>query len=121
MDVSSFSDIAFLLIIFFILVTTLQQLMGLTTDFPSGEKSDQKADEARTVHLAPDRLAFNDDVVTMDELRSRLRELDLPNAEEGKRIIQLDASGGVPYQTYFEVMTVISAAGGLIGIVQEED
>ncbi len=41
--VASFSDIAFLLIIFFILATTLAKTRGFITELPSGEKSEKQA------------------------------------------------------------------------------
>jgi len=37
--VGSFSDIAFLLIIYFLVATSLVKLKGITADLPSGEKA----------------------------------------------------------------------------------
>ncbi len=39
--VGSFSDIAFLLIIYFLLATTLVKVKSITADMPSGEKQSQ--------------------------------------------------------------------------------
>ena len=43
--VSAFSDIAFLLIIFFILATTLVQVSGVITEIPSGEQAQTQQEE----------------------------------------------------------------------------
>ena len=40
--VGSFSDIAFLLIIYFLVATSLVKLKGITADLPSGEKATEE-------------------------------------------------------------------------------
>ena len=61
MSISSFSDIAFLLIIFFILATTLVQVSGVINEIPSGEQSQSDQDlESPTVQLEHGRVLFND-------------------------------------------------------------
>jgi len=117
--VNSFSDIAFLLIIFFIVATTITRLTGIVTDMPAGEKS-EKVDKTPTIQLHDDEIRYNQDVVTMLALRKRLDGLELREKEGDDKVILLEATGDVKYQTYFETMSTISAAGGMIAIVREE-
>jgi biopolymer transport protein ExbD len=119
--VSAFSDIAFLLIIFFILATTLVQVSGVVTEIPSGEQSqDQQEAETPTVALKGDRVFLGEKRVNMKQLRRRLAEMKLHEKTGDDKVVLLEASGEVKYQNYFDVMASISAAGGVTAILQEE-
>jgi biopolymer transport protein ExbD len=119
--VSSFSDIAFLLIIFFILATTLAQLSGVVTDIPAGQKAEAEVQTTANVELHNDVIRFNEQVVDIRGLRRELGMLNL-HAKSGKdKVVLLEAVGKVNYQTYFDVMASISSAGGVTAIVREDD
>jgi len=120
----SLSDIAFLLIIFFILATSIQKIAGFRTDLPSGSRDQQtqKADDKTpTVGLKGDRIQFNEEDVSIDELRAKLAALRLKERSEERRVVLLDASAETGYQTYYSVMAAITAADGVIGIMTEDD
>lgn len=122
MSISSFSDIAFLLIIFFILATTLVQVTGVINEIPAGEQSESEKDlESPTIQLDNGKIMFNEKQIDMRELRKQLAELKLPEKTENERVVLLEASGNVTYQSYFDVMASISAAGGVTAILQEEE
>ena len=119
----SFSDIAFLLIIFFILVTTLDKKPGFTSEPPSGEKTEsEKKEKTHTITIRDDRIYWNDSQVSVDKLQSQLDSLDLEKKkDEEDKLVMLEAVGAVKYGTYFKVMAAISDASGVPVIVQEED
>ena len=120
-SVSAFSDIAFLLIIFFILATTLVHVTGMVTEIPSGQKSEDKEEKkTATVEIQGDRVLFNEEHVDMKELRRRLASLKLHEKPADDKVVLLEAGGQVTYQAYFDVMASISAAGGVTAILQEE-
>ncbi|NLE67728.1 MAG: biopolymer transporter ExbD [Lentisphaerae bacterium] len=117
---ASFSDVAFLLNIFFILTATLVQPTGFHADIPAGEQGQAQEQKMPTVALSADgKIIYNDSPVSMKQLRAMLREADLPNKLPDSRTVLLTASGNVPYQDYFETMSVISSAGGLVAIMRE--
>jgi len=119
--VSSFSDIAFLLIIFFILATTLQQITGVNTEVPSGEKAESETETTPTVQLLNDQILFNEENVGMSGLGKKLAALNLAKKQkEDEKVVLLEAIGAVDYQRYFRTMASISAAGGVIAIVRED-
>jgi len=119
--VSAFSDIAFLLIIFFILATTLVQVSGVITEIPSGEQAQtEQEEETPTVRLQGDRVLLGEKRVDMKELRRRLANMKLHEKAGDAKVVLLEASGNVTYQNYFDVMASISAAGGVTAILQEE-
>lgn len=125
MSFDSLSDIAFLLIIFFILATSIQKIAGFRTDLPSGQRSQQQVqksdDKTPTAGLKGGSILFNEQVVTLDEFRRKLAALRLAERSEDRRVVLLDAAPDTPYQAYYEVMAAITAAHGVIGILTEEE
>ncbi|MEE2706156.1 MAG: biopolymer transporter ExbD [Planctomycetota bacterium] len=119
---SAFADIAFLLIIFFILTATLNKTKGITTDIPAGEQSDQEAETTPTIQLVADKVLFDDKNVNWQELEKQLTEMRLPEREnEQDRIVLIEAKEGVYYQNYYQAMVLVSKAGGVVSIVKDDD
>lgn len=122
LPLDSFSDIAFLLIIFFILTTQIQKVSGFRTELPAGEKNQaQTSEKTPTVGISGSRITFNEQSASMEQLVSELKALNLKAKEPAARVVLLDASDDVDYQCYFEVMAVITASDGVIGILKEVD
>lgn len=123
-NVGAFSDIAFLLIIFFILTTTLVRPVGRTMDIPSGtgEPSDNEQKQL-TVTLSRDDIRMGDgsEPVTMDEFRRRLSVAALPARPEDQRTVLLECREDVPFDRYFKIVTAISRAGGILALLDETD
>jgi biopolymer transport protein ExbD len=118
--VASFSDLAFLLIIFFIVATTLQKTTGITANVPSGEKSEQQAKKTTIVNINDRTILINDKAVTVDELRAELKGMQFDTKEGDDKIVLLETKGNVVYQDYFEVISTISTAGGVVALVKED-
>lgn len=117
----SISDIAFLLIIFFILTTSIQRLTGFRTELPSGERAAvQQAEKTPTVAVHDGTVALDGESVSLDQLRLKLEALQLHDKTNEAKVVILESAGAVNYQQYFEVMAAISAAGGVVGVIQEE-
>jgi biopolymer transport protein ExbD len=117
----SFSDIAFLLIIYFLVATTLVKVKSITADLPAGEKSTQaQSDKTPIINLRGAEVFFNDKRMEMPELNERLAALDLPNKDGEKRVIMLESAKGTPYENYFQALAAISANGGVVAIVEDE-
>jgi biopolymer transport protein ExbD len=118
----SFSDIAFLLIIYFLLATTLMKVKTITADLPAGEKATQAQSEKTPIlNLRGAELFFNDKRVNLDELHARLAALDLAAQPDDKRIIMLETARGTPYENYFQALAAISANGGVVALVEAEE
>lgn len=117
----SFSDIAFLLIVYFLVATTLVKVKSITADLPAGEKSTQtQSEKTPIINLRGAEVYFNDKRVEMVELNQRLAALDLPNQNGEKRVIMLESAKGTPYENYFQALAAISSNGGVVAIVEDE-
>jgi len=118
---NSFSDIAFLLIIYFLVATTLVKVKTITAEMPAGEKNAQsQSDKTPTINLRAGEIHFNDKKVDIEELNNKLAELDLAAKDPSKRVILLESVQGTPYQDYFQALATISAHGGVVALVEEE-
>lgn len=117
----SLSDVAFLLIIFFILTTSMQRLSGVTSELPSAQHTEQvkTTDKTPSIKLRDGALSLDDQAVTPEELRSRLAALNFASRAEAERVVVFEATGHVNYQQYYEVMAAVSSAGGILGIMSE--
>ena len=119
--VSSFSDIAFLLIIFFILTTTMTKEKGFTTDFPSGQVTQKSAAKNPSVVLTGSDIRLNDQVVSLEQLGEKLVALKLgEKPKEDDRLVVLEAHGSVSYQRYYGIMAVIAQSGGVVAVTKED-
>ena len=117
----SFSDIAFLLIIYFLVATSLIKVNSITADLPSGEKSTQaQPEKTPIVNLRGAEVFFNDKKTTIKELNERLAALELAKQEGEKRVIMLESAQGTPYENYFQALAAISANDGVVAIVENE-
>jgi biopolymer transport protein ExbD len=119
-DVTSFSDIAFLLIIFFVLTTTFVKTMGLAVVIPSSTQDPAKKSEGEypTLVLTAETMQFQDKEISMDQLREKLADMKLPEKKEEQRFIVLESAPEVSYDRYFEVVTAISKLGGILAIAE---
>ncbi len=126
-DLTSFSDIANLLIIFFILTTTLARPWGRQVDMPSAstppEQKKQQSDTP-TINLMRDKitLAEGDESskeITMNELRRYLWKKNFPAMDEKHKTVSVETASDVPYERYYQVVTAIAAAGGVVAILTD--
>ena len=117
----SLIDISFLLVIFFILTTTFQKGTGFVTDIPGGEKGQQvQQQKTPTIGLRTHKIMFNDDTVTLPELRKKLAALRLDQQTGEGKVVLLEASENISYQDYFEIMAMVTASGGAVAIVRDK-
>ncbi len=117
----SFSDIAFLLIIFFLVATTLVRVQSITADMPSGDKAEQsQSEKTPIVNLRGGQIFYNDSPVTLEALEEKLLALDLPARQPEKRVIMLESAAGTPYESYFHALAAISSSGGVVALVDGE-
>ena len=126
LDLTSFSDIANLLIIFFILTTSMVRPFGRPMDMPASQKPQdrQEKGETPTINVLSDRILYSEKEgqereLTMDELRAELLRKDFPSQDEKHRVVVLETAVDLKYERYFQVATAVAAAGGVVALVTE--
>ena len=123
-DMTAFADMAFLLIIFFILTTTFIKPFGQELDIPSGTSDPAVKDQKQlTLCLKEREILYGEkaDKIDMDTLRVRLAKEKLPERESDQRMVIVECAKNVPYEHYFQVVMAISDAGGVLALIEEEE
>ena len=119
-DVGSFSDIAFLLIIFFILTTTFTKIAGNKIEIPSGSSEASEVEQKQiAVTLSAESILYGEDAknISIDELRVALAKEKFETKEPDDRMVILEADGEVLYERYFQVVMAISDADGVLTLI----
>jgi biopolymer transport protein ExbD len=122
-NVSSFSDVAFLLIIFFILTTTFKVIGGQELNIPSGEDGDSKDQKQLTISLTGKDIFYGEDSkssLTLRQLRVQLADEELSTKKEEQRMVVLESDENVVYQRYYNVMLAIRDADGIVALIERE-
>ena len=121
-DLGAFSDIAFLLIIFFILATTFVKIAGDKIEIPSGTTDASKKQQQISVSLKGDGIYYgeNGQSVSLDELRNLLKEQNFKEKDESNRMVVLEAQKDVKYDNYYKVVMVINESDGVLALVEKE-
>lgn len=133
LDVGPFSDVSFLLIIFFILTTQIISMSGMVLSLPAGAPSSevQEMDDKQiTITLTnemvtlcfPSGTEHQIDPKNLTELKSFLLSENLKdkNKTTTDRLVVLQSASDVKYDLYYKVVMVIESCGGLLALVEEE-
>ena len=121
-DLGAFSDIAFLLIIFFILTTTFVKIAGDNIEIPSGTTDSAKKQKQISVALKGDSIYYGDKAksVTLDELRQILKDQNFKEKDPDKRMVVLETEKNVVYDQYYKVVMVINESDGVLALVEKD-
>jgi biopolymer transport protein ExbD len=117
-DLNSLVDIAFLLILFFMLATTFLKPAGEKIQIPAGGQSSSQS-KSLTVLLSTTGIRYGDtkSAISLEELRARLLEEKLGDKEPAQRLVILESARDVPYEDYFSVVMTITQAGGVLALI----
>jgi biopolymer transport protein ExbD len=117
-DLNSLVDIAFLLILFFLLATTFLKLAGEKVQIPAGGQSSAQS-KSVTVLLSTTGVRYCEDKtpMTVDDLRARLLAEKLGEKEPSQRLVILECARDVPYADYYRVVMTITQAGGVLALI----
>ena len=108
---SSMADIAFLLIVFFLVTTTMNQDKGIGMQLPpAGEsKKIRKKNICNVWVNESGQILINlEDQIALDQLRANIEQRLVANE---KLIVSLKASEETPYESFINVLDQIKLAG----------
>lgn len=129
-ETGSMSDISFLLIIFFILTTTLSKPTGRAVDIPSASPPEQQVqkddDQTPSVNVFADKITYvvgskgEAGEITLPELKGELLKQSFPTKPEKERMVIVEVADDVSWDRYFKVVTLIAQTGGVVALVEGE-
>lgn len=117
LNTTSTADISFILLVFFLVMTSMDVDKGLTRTLPpldDGSKTEAvevAKDNALTVSLGADnRLTVDGKPMGVDRLRARVMAFVRGTADRNRHMILLDVDRKASYDAYFNVQNEIVAA-----------
>ncbi len=115
LNTTSTADISFMLLVFFLVTTSMYEAKGLTRQLPPKDKQkDQKElfiDKENILALKLDaegNLSVNDSTVKMSDVKARMEEFILARGKQ--HIITVDADPDCQYDAYFQLQQNLGEA-----------
>ena len=120
---SASSDIAFILIIFFLVCASVQPEDGHDQQLPRAEpqEEEQKRTQNLEVSITPNSIVLNGAPLNEDSFPARLTEELAERKREEDRVVILKSSPKTPYTRWIAVSQIIDHAGGLLTLEVTEE
>ena len=118
---SASSDIAFILIIFFLVCAAVQPETGLSQVLPKTEEKQQKSQQSKNIEVSitPSSIVLNGSPLQLPEFTTRLNQaLDKKRRKED-RVVVVKSAPDTPYPTWIRVSQIIEQAGGTLTLELE--
>lgn len=119
---SATGDIAFNLIVFFLVCASVQPDSGRKQTLPKSETvEDQQETENLKVDLTRTAVTVNSEPVAIDKLKAYIqRKLEGKSTPED-RVVIVQSKKDVPYRHWIKATSLIEDAGGIITLQLEEE
>ena len=120
---SASSDIAFILIIFFLVCAAVQPETGIAQILPKTEEKTDKKDQSQNleVSITPSSIVLNGSPLKLEEFRQRIKAALESKAKEADRIVTVKSAPETPYPFWIEVSQSIEQAGGILTLELESE
>ena len=116
-------DIAFNLIVFFLVCASAQPDSGRRQTLPRSETNSEKTARVEHVEVLLTRtaVAINGDLVRSDRFLPRIKALLADKVRPEDKVVVVKSKPEVPYRHWIKYTTLIEEAGGLITVLREEE
>jgi biopolymer transport protein ExbD len=116
-------DIAFMLIVFFLVCASVQPETGRSQSIPRSEEASEPEQQSQNIEvsLTPKNIIINSEIVAKSAVTTRLRQLLAGKDLEADRVVIVKSSEETGYQHWIDVTTLIEDAGGIITLQLERE
>ncbi len=120
---SATGDIAFNLIVFFLVCASVQPDTGRKQTLPSSEtvKEESKQTENIEVSLTRTAVLVNGDVIPNNRLPAHMKTLLAGKSQPDEKVVVLKSEPDTPYSHWIFVTSVVEDAGGIVTLQLEEE
>ena len=120
---SASTDIAFILIIFFLVCAAVQPESGIAQVLPKTEEKTDKREQSKNLEVSITRssIVLNGSPLQLPEFSSRLTKALSEKKRDADRIVTVKSAPDTPYPLWIEVSQVIEKAGGILTLELETD
>jgi biopolymer transport protein ExbD len=115
-------DIAFTMIVFFLVCASVQPETGRPQNIPRSEETADKEQQSQNIEvsLTDSAVLVNGDVVAMDQFPTKLRQLLAGKESESDRVVIVKSAEDATYQRWIDVTSAIEDAGGIVTLQLEQ-
>lgn len=120
---SASSDIAFILIIFFLVCAAVQPETGVAQILPKTEEKKDKQDQSKNleVSITPTSIVLNGSPLALPEFTQRITAALKQKTRDSDRIVTVKSAPNTPYPVWIRVSQAIKQAGGILTLELESD
>ncbi len=120
---SASSDIAFILIIFFLVCAAVQPETGVAQILPKTEEKKDKQDQSKNleVSITPTSIVLNGSPLALPEFTQRITAALKQKIRDADRIVTVKSAPNTPYPVWIRVSQAIKQAGGILTLELESD
>ena len=117
------SDIAFTLIIFFLVCAAVQPETGMSQALPKTESKSEKRDQSQNleVSITPSSIVLNGSPLQLPEFTKRIQAALAEKQRGADRIVVVKSAPDTPYPTWMKVSQAIDLAGGILTLELESE
>ncbi|MFK7850047.1 MAG: ExbD/TolR family protein [Akkermansiaceae bacterium] len=117
------SDIAFTLIIFFLVCAAVQPETGMSQALPKTESKADKREQSQNIEVSitPSSIILNGSPLKIGEFSRRIQTELSKKTKESDRVVVVKSAPDTPYPTWLEVSQAIDEADGIITLEIETE
>ncbi|MFT5471370.1 MAG: biopolymer transport protein ExbD [Verrucomicrobiales bacterium] len=116
-------DIAFILIVFFLVCASVQPDSGKPQDIPRSEESENKEDQSQNIEitLTQKTILINSETIAMNGVETKLKQLLSGKKNEADHVVMLKSAKDTTYQRWIDLTSRIEKAGGIVTLQLEQE
>lgn len=118
---SATGDIAFNLIIFFLVCASVQPDSGREQILPRSEQQEQEQSENIEVQLTRNTVMLNGNIMRQEKFSEALTRALANKVRQDDRVVVVKSKPDTPYYHWITVTELIEQAGGVVTIQREEE
>lgn len=118
---SATGDIAFNLIVFFLVCASVQPDSGRQQTLPRSEQESEEQSENIEVQLGRNTVMLNGNVLRQEDFDAALKRALTGKTRDEDRVVIVKSKADTPYYHWVTVTEMIESAGGIITIQTEEE
>lgn len=120
---SASSDIAFILIIFFLVCAAVQPETGIAQVLPKTEEKEDQREQSKNleVSITPTSIVLNGSPLRLPEFTQRLTAALKDKTREADRVVTVKSAPDTPYPFWIKVSRIIEKAGGILTLELESE
>jgi biopolymer transport protein ExbD len=118
---SASSDIAFILIIFFLVCAAVQPETGIAQILPKTEEKTEKQEQSKNIEVSitPNSIILNGSPLKLNEFPLKLNAALSKKTRDEDRIVTVKSAPNTPYPLWIKISQVIEQAGGILTLELE--